>query len=85
MGAPGPHDFAVRERSPLVGQRPHVHRIPASRVVTTAIRPSVRVRDVRIDNAVSTRSRSELFLQTGLDDPNQLESSGEIRLLEQQR
>ncbi len=39
-GAPGPHDFAVREESPLVSQRPHVHRMPASRLVTTAIRPS---------------------------------------------
>ncbi len=39
-GAPGPHDFVVRKGSPLVSQRPHVHRIPASRVVTTAIRPS---------------------------------------------
>src|SRR5246127_1399472 len=42
LGAPGPHDFAVRRRPPLVSQRLHVHRIPASSVVTTAIRPSVR-------------------------------------------
>ena len=28
MGAPGPHDFAVRENPPLVVRRPRVHRIP---------------------------------------------------------
>jgi hypothetical protein len=30
-------------------------------------------------------SPSEFFFAKGLDDPNQLESSGEIRLLEQRR
>jgi hypothetical protein len=39
LGAPGPRDFAVRKRSPLVGRRACVHCIPASRVVTIAIRP----------------------------------------------
>jgi hypothetical protein len=39
-GAPRPHDFAVRVRAARQVQRLHVHRIPASRVVTTAIRPS---------------------------------------------
>jgi hypothetical protein len=40
LGAPGPHDFAVckNRRSSVSALR--VHRIPASRVVTTAIRPS---------------------------------------------
>ena len=28
LGAPGPHDFAVRERAPPVSRHLHVHRIP---------------------------------------------------------
>ena len=35
VGAPGPHDFTSASM-PLVWQHPHVHRIPASRVVTIA-------------------------------------------------
>jgi hypothetical protein len=36
------------------------------------------VRDARIDKAVSTKSKSEIFLQMGLDDPNQLEMARQI-------
>jgi hypothetical protein len=48
VGAPGPHDFAVRAVS-FVRMRTHttpprVHRIPIPRVVTIAIRPSCRDR-----------------------------------------
>jgi hypothetical protein len=39
--APGPHDFAVRLRVARL-QHIRVHRIPASRFVTIAIRPSCR-------------------------------------------
>jgi hypothetical protein len=36
------------------------------------------VRDKRIDKAVSTRSRSKIFLQLRLDDPNQPEMVQQI-------
>jgi hypothetical protein len=62
VGASGPHGFAVRLAPFVTGAKASIAS-RAQRVVTTAIRPSDRVRDVRIDNAVSTRSRSELFLQ----------------------
>jgi hypothetical protein len=47
LGAPGPHDFAVRDIViRLVTYR--VHRIPLPTSVTIAKRPSYRVRDVRM-------------------------------------
>ena len=51
--------------------------------MTTAIRPSDRVRDVRIDKAVSTFSRSEIFFEPGLDKPNQLERFCEFAVFAQ--
>ena len=47
VGAPGPHDFAVRDIviRPL---RYRVHRIPLPTSVTIAKRPSYRVRDARM-------------------------------------
>jgi hypothetical protein len=84
VGASGPHGFAVRLAPFVVGEKASIAS-RAQRVVTIAIRPSNRVRDVRIDRAVSTRSRSELFLQTGLDDPNQLERLCEFAFLVQTR
>src|SRR6202035_4522321 len=41
VGAPGPHDFAVRS-SALVTRHQSVHRIPHPTSVTIAIRPSYR-------------------------------------------
>ena len=80
VGASGPHGFAVRLAPFVTGAKASIAS-RAQRVVTTAIRPSVRVRDVRIDKAVSTFSRSEIFSQTGLDDPNQLERLCEFAFL----
>jgi hypothetical protein len=51
--------------------------------VTTAKRPSDRVRDVAIDRAVSTGSRSEIFLQRRLDRPNHAERLCEFAFLAQ--
>ncbi len=45
FGAPGPHAFARPPRAPLVSQHPRVHRSPASRLVTIAMRPSCWRRD----------------------------------------
>ncbi len=42
VGAPGPHDFAVRAGAARRVQRKHVHRSPAPRFVTIAMRPSGR-------------------------------------------
>src|SRR6185437_10822675 len=39
IGAPGPRDFARPREAPFVCRRARVHRIPASRFVTIAIRP----------------------------------------------
>ena len=48
LGAPGPHDFAVRDIvTRLVRYR--VHRIPHPTLVTIAKRPSYRRRDARED------------------------------------
>jgi hypothetical protein len=47
VGAPGPHDFAVRDI--VIRQlRYRVHRIPLPTSVTIAKRPSYRVRDARM-------------------------------------
>jgi hypothetical protein len=67
MGAPGPHDFAVHERAPLVSQRLHVHRISASRVVTTAIRPSASEAGWGDHTSDSIFRKTEIFLSGGLD------------------
>jgi hypothetical protein len=44
-----------------------VHRIPRQRFVTTMIRPSVRARDGEAYRGVSGQTRSDIFLQPGLD------------------
>jgi hypothetical protein len=44
VGAPGPHDFAVRDTNIRL-LRYRVHRIPLPTFVTIAKRPSYRVRD----------------------------------------
>ena len=79
-----PHDFAVRVSCARLAHA-RVHRIPRPTFVTIAKRPSFRGRDARIDKAVSTCSRSKLFLQRGLDDPNQLETAFEFGVLEHSR
>ena len=66
VGASGPHDFAVRVSVARLASQ------PASTASRTNVRddrdtPLLRVRDVRIDKAVSTKPRSEIFFQRELD------------------
>src|SRR5438876_4537178 len=55
-----------------------VHRIPFPTSVTTAKRPSFRVRDRRKKATDLGAVQSGIFLQAGLDDPNRIESLDEI-------
>jgi hypothetical protein len=81
IGAPGPHDFAVRNHiARLVMCR--VHRIPRSTSVTTAKRPSCEHGTPQEKPRNQTNAKP-LFFARGLDDPNQLEVIGEIRFLAQ--
>jgi hypothetical protein len=48
VGAPEPHDFSVRATLAFVLRNSRVHRIPLPTSVTTAKRPSSRVRDARM-------------------------------------
>jgi hypothetical protein len=70
VGASGPHDFAVRTSAVRpckdCTRRCHVHRIPHPTSVTTAKRPSCEA-GWRINKAVSTKRRNEIFFPTGLD------------------
>jgi hypothetical protein len=52
--------------APLVSQRPHVHRIPASRVVTTAIRPSASRRDEPTIQLIRPYEKQKYFCARGL-------------------
>jgi hypothetical protein len=65
VGAPGPHDFAVRDdrRSSLAVSR--VHRIPPQRFVTCAT-PLIG-RDARIDITDLPDDGSGIFLREGMD------------------
>jgi hypothetical protein len=65
VGVSGPHDFAVREPA-RTSARCRVHRIPHPTFVTIAIRPSSGV-GLICSIAVSTKSRSEIFFESGLD------------------
>src|SRR5204863_2246004 len=56
-----------------------VHRIPCPTSVTIAIRPSCGT-GWRGYNFDLGESRTEMFLQIGLDSPNQLDPLQEIRL-----
>src|SRR6185437_12316082 len=52
---------------PFVFDTACVHRIPRQRFVTTMIRPSERARDGEAYRGVSGQTRSDIFLQPGLD------------------
>jgi len=81
IGAPGPHDFAVRDHiARLVMCR--VHRIPALNVRDDREAPLLRARDTTRKPWNQTNAKP-LFFARGLDDPNQLEVIGEIRFLAQ--
>jgi hypothetical protein len=51
VGAPEPHDFSVRVTLAFVLRNSRVHRIPLPTSVTTAKRPSFRVRDTADDRS----------------------------------
>jgi hypothetical protein len=61
---------------PLVGQHIHGHRIPASRVVTTAIRPSASRRDTKEDTANPNFWKVEYFDAKGLTGVHAGDPSG---------
>jgi hypothetical protein len=63
---PGPHGFAVRNRRTRLMHR-RVHRIPHPTFVTIAKRPSLSGTGSGRSIAVSTKTKSKIFLQTGLD------------------
>jgi hypothetical protein len=82
VGAPGPHDFAVRcsiirprKKLRLTLPRPS-H--PAPNVRDDREAPLLWERDKRKEAIDLGSAQSGIFLQTGLDDPNQLESLDEI-------
>jgi hypothetical protein len=77
VGMPGPHDFAVRaDDARLASSR--VHRSPASRVVTIAIRPQHRGGMAREDH-VFLQNGSRIILARGLDSRISIESPSEFR------
>src|ERR1700751_1892898 len=77
IGAPGPHDFAV----PVDAARPQhlrVHRMPASRVVTFAIRPLAEAGCQAI-LLLFRKLQAEYFLTTSLTSPGSLIPLGKFR------
>jgi hypothetical protein len=60
-----------------------VHRVPHPTFVTTAKRPSFRARDAMEKATDLRKARSEIFLRSELDYPNQLEIVQQIGLLAQ--
>jgi hypothetical protein len=80
LGAPGPHDFTVRKiRRSSVGAL-RVHRIPASRLVTTAIRPSASEAGWREDTTDSTFLKTEIFSRAWVDRNSRSLPVGQINL-----
>jgi hypothetical protein len=61
FGAPGPHDFAVREQAAFVLRCRRVHRIPAPRVVTTARTPLSIRRDGEMKHLIWGKDKAKYF------------------------
>jgi hypothetical protein len=61
------HTTSPSVKPPLVSRRPHVHRIPASRFVTTAMRPSAIEAGWRALYGKSEIRKSEIFLRVTVD------------------
>src|SRR5712691_5396768 len=81
IGAPGPHDFAVRARASRLPPRsrpPH----PASTFVTTRT-PLFDEAGWRHEAIDLGAIGSGIFCRAGLDDPNQIETVGEISVCAQ--
>jgi hypothetical protein len=68
-----PCDISARGRC-------RVHRIPSPTFMTIAKRPSAG-RDGAACTSVLGETRKDLFSRTGLDDPNHVDSEGEIFVL----
>jgi hypothetical protein len=79
IGAPGPHDFAVRVDAARL-QHLRVHRMPASRVVTFAIRPLLPRRDAS-NIAAFQKIANGIFFDHKLDVARQLDSTRQISIL----
>jgi hypothetical protein len=78
VGASGPHGFAVRE-SALSSLAPFASIASRLASVTISSRPSVRQDGERHAGDLG-RKEIEIFLRTGLDDPNHVDSKGEFFL-----
>src|SRR5947209_12177212 len=78
VGASGPHDFAVRLTC-CSSKAPSASTASRPAFVTIAIRPSVG-RDGAGYRFDFGQTRTELFLQTGLDRANQIESIRQMAL-----
>jgi len=81
IGAPGPHDFAVREKRRSSAQRIALgtSRPPQSRsaFVTIAIRPSGERNGINEATDLGYFP-NEIFFEAGLDDPNHVEFAWKI-------
>ena len=75
VGAPGPHDFAVRF-SALVSRHQSVHRIPHPTSVTIAIRPSCRGGTVRTLRLILVSEKAKYFLRGGWTGESKNSPSG---------
>jgi hypothetical protein len=75
VGAPGPHDFAVRS-SALVSRHQSVHRIPHPTSVTIAIRPSCRGGTVRTLRLIWVSEKAKYFLRGGWTGESKNSPSG---------
>jgi hypothetical protein len=73
IGAPEPHDFAVRVMVVRLSTWPRPSH-PASRFVTIAHTPLLPRQDGRIDKPVSTEPRSEKFSLMGWTDVERLDA-----------
>jgi hypothetical protein len=71
------HTTSPSAKAPLVSQRPCVHRIPASRVVTTAIRPLHRG-GMSFLYAKSKFLEIRIFLRAWIDSNSQAPPGGQI-------
>src|ERR1700751_5612223 len=76
MGAPGPHDFAVRDDAARLTAHPRPSH-SAPRFVTIAIRPSCR-RGTGTTYGKSEFLKSGIFLRAGLDRNSRRPPDGQI-------
>ena len=78
VGVSGPHDFAVRFRCSRQQHHPRPPH-PAPNVRDDREAPLLWARDGAGSKDISSGVRNDLFLQEGLDTPNQLEFVRQIK------